>query len=384
MRSAFRIDRRAFVASLGCAMADATAGTVAAASPDWQIAPPQSAGFDAQIDARIDKLAADKRIWGMHGIVVTRGRKLVYERYFEGADAKWGEQIPSRMFTPDTLHDLRSVSKSILSLLYGIALAQGKVPAPETPLLSLFPKYADLAKGREDLRVAHVLTMTMGLDWDESSVPYSNPANSEIAMETAPDRYRFVLERGVLEPPGRHWIYSGGATALLGHILAQGTGKSLPDFAREHLFQPLGITEFEWIKGADGVPSAASGLRLTARNVATIGHLMLARGAWDGRQVVPRDWIEAAVAPKVAADEARRFGYHWYSGYFSIAPRPDARFRQQRMEPWWGAFGNGGQRLFVLPDLDLTIVTTAGNYSTPDQWVPPIRVVREAILPSLL
>jgi CubicO group peptidase (beta-lactamase class C family) len=226
--------------------------------------------------------------------------------------------------------------------------------------------------------------MTMGLDWDESSIPYTDPANSEIAMEAAPDRYRFVLSRPVLEPAGRHWIYSGGATALLGHLLAKGTGQTLPDFARDNLFTPLGITAFEWAKGDDGTASAASGLRLTPRSIAVIGQLLLAGGAWNGRQVVPQAWIEAAVLPRVAADEARSFGYHWYSGHFGLTPRPEAKFRQVRMERWWGAFGNGGQRLFVLPGLDLAIVTTSGNYNASDSWIPPVRIVREAILPSLL
>jgi CubicO group peptidase (beta-lactamase class C family) len=118
--------------------------------------------------------------------------------------------------------------------------------------------------------------------------------------------------------------------------------------------------------------------------MAVLGQLLLARGAWNGRQVVPRAWIEAAVAPRVAADEARSFGYHWYSGHFAIPPRADAAFRQPKMEPWWGAFGNGGQRIFVFPTLALTIATTSGNYDAANSWIPPVRLVREAILPSLL
>ena len=98
-------------------------------------------------------------------------------------------------FNANTLHDLRSVSKSIVGLLYGIALADGKVPAPEAPLFASFPEYADLAAdpARNRRTIYNALTMTMGTDWDEISVPYSDPTNSEIAMDMAPDRYRFVL-----------------------------------------------------------------------------------------------------------------------------------------------------------------------------------------------
>ena len=104
--------------------------------------------------------------------------------------------------------------------------------------------------------------MTMGTDWDESTIPYTDPANSEIAMEFAPDRYRYVLERRVVEEPGRRWTYSGGATALLGRIIADGTGKPLHDFRREALFDPLGSGRRNGSPAAMAMPSAASGLRM--------------------------------------------------------------------------------------------------------------------------
>ena len=146
------------------------------------------------------------------------------------------------------LHDLRSCSKSIVGLLYGIALQRGHVPPPEAPLFSAFPEYAGLADndGRDRLTIHHVLTMTMGTDWDESSLLYSDPRNSETAMDNAADRYRYILERRVVEPPGAHWTYCGGATALLARIIAKGSGKTLHQFARENLFDPLGIGATEW------------------------------------------------------------------------------------------------------------------------------------------
>jgi hypothetical protein len=108
------------------------------------------------------------------------------------------------------------VSKSIVALLYGVALADGKVPPPEAPLFASFPEWADLAAdpARNHWTIHNVLTMTLGTDWDELSVPYSDPTNSEIAMDTAPDRYRFVLGGQVVMEPGKRWTYNGGATAL--------------------------------------------------------------------------------------------------------------------------------------------------------------------------
>jgi CubicO group peptidase (beta-lactamase class C family) len=306
----------------------------------------------------------------------SRGGKLVLERYVPGADMIWGQSLGRVEFGPDTLHDLRSVTKSIVCLLYGIALAQGKVPAPEVTLVAQFPEYPDLAgePARQKITIAHVLTMTMGTEWDEMSIPYTNPANSEIAMENAPDRYRFILDRRIVGEPGLRWIYSGGATALLGRLLAKGTGQTLPDFARTALFEPLGIGHFEWIRGADGTPSAASGLRLKPRDLARIGQMMLQNGQWNGRAVVPSAWVEALSQERVAIDGPLRYGYHWYLGQLG-GGGPRGR--------WIGAMGNGGQRLFVLPGLDLIVVTTFGNYDQPDQWKPPLAVLLETVLPAL-
>lgn len=121
-----------------------------------------------------------------------------------------------------TLHDLRSISKSVVGLLYGRALARGLVPDPAEPLVAQFPEYPDLA-GRTELTVEHALTMTLGLKWDES-VPYTSAANSEIAMEMAPDRCRYILELPSVEAPGRRWHYCGGASALVGALIAKGSG----------------------------------------------------------------------------------------------------------------------------------------------------------------
>lgn len=341
------------------------------------------AGFDANLNARIDKLIADKRIWNVHGVVILRGGKLVLERYFTGRDNARGRDIGEIAFGPDALHDLRSVSKSIVSLLYGIALAQGKVPPPEAPLFDVFPEFRDLAKeGREKLTIHHVLTMTMGMEWDETSIPYSDRRNSEIAMDLAPDRYRFILERKVVQAAGRYFTYSGGATALLAKIIRKGTEKSLHGFAREVLFEPLGIGKTEWLTDNASEEFAASGLRTTPRDLARIGQLLLNRGKWNGKEVVPFSWIERSVTPHTSADDFRRFGYQWYITYFGFGRQ--IGWQPEKVEQNWLAMGNGGQRLFVLPGIDLTVAITAGNYEAEDQWITPTRLMREAILPSIV
>ena len=346
-------------------------GRSSAATLDWTIGKPPEAGFSDDLEARLEMAVADKRIWNMHAIIVIRGGRLVLERYFEGNDDARGKPLGLVAFKGDTPHDLRSVSKSIVGLLYGVALAAGKVPPPEQPLMQSFPEYADLAAdpSRRRWTLHHVLSMTMGTDWDELNIPYTNPANSEIAMDRAADRYRYVLERPIVMEPGKRWTYCGGATALLGRIIARGTGMSLHAYARDVLFEPLGMGPTDWYTGRDGELIAASGIRMLPRDLARVGQLMLRGGVWDGRAIVPAEWITRCTTSVVSIDERRDYGYQWYIG---------------RRERFLGAAGNGGQLLYVAPNRDLVVVTTSGNYDTPDQWVPPLRILEEVVLPSIL
>jgi CubicO group peptidase (beta-lactamase class C family) len=355
------------------------------AGADWVAVTPQEAGFASDLAAPLDKAAAEKRVWNLHGVVVVRHEELVLERYFEGEDAARGRPLGRVAFNADTLHDLRSVSKSIVGLLYGIAFDDGKVPAPEAPLLASFPEYADLAAdpARNRWTIQHALTMTLGTDWDELGVPYTDPTNSETAMDSAPDRYRFVLGAPMVMEPGKRWTYNGGATAVLARIIERGTGKPLHAFARESLFDPLELGPTEWVADEHGEAFAASGLRMTPRDLARIGVLMLKGGMWDGRRVVPAQWIERSTSPMVDIDETRQYGCQWYLGKFAFTVSTAPRWDRSRLERYWGAIGNGGQRLYVFPGLELVVAVTAGNYDAPDQWVPPTRVVRDVVLPAL-
>jgi CubicO group peptidase (beta-lactamase class C family) len=369
-------------------------GSLRAAAPfEWRKAPPSEAGFTADLEPRLDKLIADKRVWGLHGVLVARGRQIVLERYFEGEDNSWGQALGVVQFGPDTLHNLYSATKSIVALVYGIALAEGKVPQPSAPLYAQFPEYEDLVAAderRNQQTVVHALSMSLGTRRNEIGLAYDSPANDEVGMEMAEDRYRFVLERLVIGPPGKRWQYNGGATALLACLIARGAGRSLPDCARAMLFDPLGIGRTEWVTStetwvarqsgrADGEPVAASGLRMTPRDLARIGQLVIDNGEANGRQIVPSQWLAECFTPRVSVNELQRYGYQWYLGDMEFLASGTVR-----LEHWVGAAGNGGQRLYVMPDLDLVIVVMAGNHSAPEQRLPPIRVVREAVLPSLL
>lgn len=312
----------------------------------------------ADFERRLKLVMEHDRLSGLHALLVSQHGKIIFEHYEPGADEdRSGTPLGIVNFAPDVAHDLRSVTKGVVSLLYGIALADGKVSPPDARLYAQFPEYADLARqpGRDKLTIAHVLSMTLGLEWDELGVPYGDPRNSEDAMDAAPDRYRYILSLPMTGEPGAKWVYCGGATALLARLIARGTGMSLLEYARRTLFEPMGFGPAAWAQSTDGEPIAASGLRLLPRDMLKAGQLVLAGGDWFGRRLVSREWIAQSTTPIVAIDQSRSYGYHWYMG----AAVPSGGSRRHR---WVGGFGWGGQRLFVLPELDLVVAINCGNY----------------------
>jgi CubicO group peptidase (beta-lactamase class C family) len=311
---------------------------------------------------RLARAIGQGRVPDLHAVVAVHHDQMVLEHYGEGADFKLNEPLGHVRFGPDTLHDIRSVTKSVVGLLYGIALADGQVPEPHEPLLRHFGEYPDLAEDhqRARLTVEHALTMTLGLEWNEN-VPYTSAANSEIAMELAPDRFRYILQQPIVGEPGVRWSYCGGASALVARLIEKGTGLALEDYARARLFEPLRIERFEWSTGEDGVALAASGLRLTPRGLLSIGQAVLD----GGRDIVPQSWLTTALRAHVRIDEGFHYGYQWYTG-----------------DTWVGGFGNGGQRIYVAPALDLAVAITAGQYNSSDQPTASV-VLDEVILPGI-
>ena len=337
-----------------------------------------TADVSGTLAERLDLGVRSGLLDGLHAVLVRRGGETLLARYLAGVDEAWGAPLGEVAFDAETLHDLRSVTKSVTSLLYGIALERGQVPDPALPLLDAFPQYADLASDprRAGWRIDHALNMTLGTEWNED-LPYSDPRNSEIAMERSDDRYRFILDSPIVQEPGKGWSYNGGATALLGYLIERGTGLDLKSFAEETLFGPLGISRFEWAAGSDGVLSAASGLRMAAPDLARIGELMLAGGIWSGETVVPAGWIARCFERQATTSFGLDYSHQWY---LSQQPLPGPEPRTTLMI---SAMGNGGQRLFVLPDLHVTAVTFSGRYNRPDQWITPTLVLQRLILPAL-
>jgi len=368
--------KRSIVFGTLAALGVAGATTQAAAGSDWTAVTPAQAGFRADIGEQLDAAVKGGKAKNLHAVVVVRGGKLVLERYYEGADQFWAMPIGNVKFDPQVKHDLRSATKSVVGLLYGIALAEGKVPAPDQPLLAQFPGYKDLASDprRQRMRVEHALSMTLGMDWPED-IPYTDSRNPELGMYLATDPYRFIFDRAMKTEPGKQWNYNGGATALLGHLIAKGTGKPLFAYANDKLFAPLGIVEVQWVGGTNGEVSAASGLRMIPRDFAKLGQLVLNSGRWGNRQLVPAEWLAQVMKPHATVSseggDVIEYGYQWWL------------VNRASRQPWRVARGNGGQTLFIVPSLDLVVAVMAGNYNMSEGPDTPIGIMRGVVLPSL-
>ncbi|WP_416898472.1 MAG: serine hydrolase domain-containing protein [Minwuia sp.] len=324
------------------------------------------------MEKEIREAYASGELKGLHGVVVRRHGALLAEAYFDGADQRWGRDLGVRTHGPDELHDIRSVTKSVVGMLYGIALSEGIVPPIDAPVIGQFPELADLAEdpARCAITIEHALSMRMGTEWDEE-MPTTDPRNTGMQMERSDDRYRFALDRRMVHRPGTVWTYGGGATELVAGIIARGAGMPIDEYARKVLFQPLGIDEWEWVRGRDGHPVAASGLRLRMPDLVVIGEMVRQGGRHAGRQVVPEDWLKRSLVPRSEIPGGQRYGYFWW---LSVEGDPPGAAM---------GIGNGGQRLHVGLRSGVTLAVLCGNYNQCDAWVVPTRILVDIVLPAI-
>ena len=341
----------------------------------WPSSTPEAEGLDPAALGTLDAEFASGSRGQITGMLVIRHGRVVFEKsythdfdkLFEGRDPVRG---PYNYYDPDwhpfykhgTLHTMQSVSKSFTSALVGIAIARGELPPVDTKVLPLLDGFRlpDTDARRSDMTLAHVLTMTTGIKWDESTVTYTDPANSCANMEKSQDWIQFVLDQPMAEPPGAKFVYNSGATELLSYLIKKGTGKQAHEYAAEQLFAPLGITDTYWKTTPTGLADTEGGLYLAARDLAKLGYLYLHDGVWDGRRLLPEGWVKASTSPLVdtrpGVERSRRYGYQWW-----VLPYgKDGRYA-------YAALGYGGQRLIVVPEHDLIAVFTGWNiYESPE------------------
>lgn len=340
--------------------------------------------------AKLEELHAELDedvIEDVHAVIVDYRGERVFERYYTAPDEEWGQaDIGSLTQTPTRKHDLRSVTKTVATIALGIALGDDWEADLERPLLSFFPDYTGkTGEGIEQVTLFHTLTMQAGIEWREMGVPYRFPDgtlnlnNDEIQLYSTVDPTGMVLARDVITPPGEQWYYNGGLTQIIGDVAQSSAGMPFLELVETRLFDPMGITDYEWGRdaswGDDVPPAIASGLRLSPLDLAKIGKLILDRGMWDGEQIVDPEWIDAMTARHVdtipwfqSARMDSGYGFQTYRG------------RLDGQDLIFGV-GNGDQRVMVFPQLDLVVTIMAGNYNDFSQ--PTGELIASAVLDAM-
>ena len=291
----------------------------------WRSATPESQGMDAGLLAQAVEVANQQDL-SLHSLLVIRHGVIVNETYFPNYGA-------------ETLHELYSVTKSFTATLLGIALDQGKLSAVTQRVLDFFPgqEFLNPDARKQAVRLEDLLTMTSGLDWTEGDATYR-------AMYMSQDWSKMVLDLPITADPGSKFVYCSGCSHVLSAILTQVTGESLSDYATANLFKHLGIKKFTWENDAQGNSIGGWGLSLAPRDMAKLGYLYLHQGQWDGKQVVSPDWVKVATQKHVTTEGEAGYGYQWWV-------YPDLG--------GYAALGLYGQTVFVAPEQDLIVVTTA-------------------------
>jgi CubicO group peptidase (beta-lactamase class C family) len=262
------------------------------------------------------------------------------------------------------LHKINSITKSVLSLLVGIALDQKLIERLETPISNYFPQLKDTEAA--DLTLVNLLTMTTGWDWPEWGAWEGLPK----PMISSPDWVHFILSRPMKDQSGTRMIYNSGSSHLLSAILQKISGMTTAQYAEKHLFRPLGINEYRWYSDAKGIVIGGFGLELKAPDLHKLGQLMLGKGVFEGRTIVSDTWVHQIVEPRFHTyDHVGSYGYHWWI----------MNDEQQRpaVPLTYFAMGYGGQYVFVTPELELVVTFASTLYK---QTFLPYRLYKDLFL----
>jgi CubicO group peptidase (beta-lactamase class C family) len=347
------------------------------ATSGWETASLASEGIDAnQIASMFDHIL-NGEFKNISSVLLVRNGKLVAEEYFPRVEGDRRAQA----FSSIAPREITSATKSITSILIGIAIDKHLIRSVDEKVSALLPAYADLFAGqdKDKLRLRELLSMCAGLSWDEWSYPYSDPRNSHIQMLRASDPIRYVFEQKLTETPGAHFAYSSGISLALGEIIHNVAGMPVDKFAAQNLFEPLGITDFYWSKYPGEIVQTGGGLFLRPCDMAKIGYLFLNEGRWQGKQIVSPDWVRESTSNHVpagqipAAARADGYGYQWWLSSLNCDGKQFASY---------SARGRGGQFILVVPSLQLVAVFT----SPPENELTfqPLDLMQKYVLPAVI
>lgn len=278
----------------------------------------------------------------VRSMIIVKNKKLVHEVY-------------SPYHQRNTLHWLASITKTFTSTLIGIAIDKGYISSVNESVIKLLPEFSHAVEDLkfQNIKLKHLMSMTSGTDWNESS-SYNATANSEHIMVDTEDWMSYVLRQKVVHSPGTIFNYNTGGIHLLSAVIKSATGQYADEFAEKHLLHPLGIFGYQWNRDPKGFPCTGGtdgGLGLRTRDLAKFGFLILNNGIWQGKQIVSKKWIkEATRNHKPDHSLGRGYGYNWV---------PGSRMVEGKTIHYIATFGYGGQFLIIFPEFDIIFALTS-------------------------
>lgn len=316
----------------------------------WKTSPPEKQGVDSEKLAEMLERIKSQNI-NIRSVVVIRNGYVLLDACVHP-------------YQKDSWHIIHSCTKSITSALIGIAIDKGYIESVKTPVLEFFPgrTAANLDENKKNMTLEHLLTMSSGFQARDS---YLYNWQGLAKMRASYDWTQYMLDLPMAKAPGTKFDYSNGVSFLLSAILQESTGINALDFAREHLFGPLGIHNIYWPSSPLGITLGWGGMRMKPLDMAKIGFLYLNRGIWEGKQVVSSAWVEASTREQIKSGTlSDGYGYQWWvdeDGYFM-------------------ALGYSGQYIVVLPQQNIVVVFTSALHSF--NFFIPEMLLRNYIIPA--
>ena len=334
----------------------------------WPTSAAKTVGIKQEMIAKMVNAIHKGEMALTHSVLISKNGKLVVEEYFHGYDQF-------------TVHDMRSSSKSLASTLVGLAIQAGYIDNAQVTALSLLPDYRQLENWdsrKSQITLQHLMTMSSGLDADDSRwESYASEGRYQF-QSGQPDWSRFAFDAPMIADPGKQPLYGSANPLIVGRVLQNALDEPVEWFADRHLFARLGITSYSFVVDPAGVVYMGGGVYLRPRDMLKIGQLYLDDGRWRGKQILAKSWIDESFASygRLAPLDrnGHQYGYLWWHHKYEVAGKTIST-REAR--------GNGGQYIFVIPELEAVVVITGGNYFNR-RTRQPETILQQFILPAML
>ncbi|TDR75731.1 serine hydrolase domain-containing protein [Photobacterium lutimaris] len=341
---------------------------------DWEVTLPEQEGFSAERLVELHNQVTLRKSKKVQSLLIARNGKLVFEQYYPVRSSADGTPMPMYFPpSPDTYHQMRSVTKTITSTLIGNLLYQQAIPSKDIPLFDYYQDevVADTVR-KQPITIRHALDFNSGLDWNEWGA-YPSDA---MGMWLSQDPYQYIFDKPMAYQPNEAFVYQGAMSVLLGGVVEKTTGKNLRQYAEQALFTPLGISHYDWFAHeVTGEYLGSSGLYLRSRDLAKLGQLYLNKGVWNGQRIFAEGWAEASLKPKGKfwSNKTIEYGHNWWFPFITV---DGERLTIAGMR------GYGGQEMFIIPELKLVMTMTSGAFIGQDEDYP-FELIVDYILPSL-